>query len=191
VPKKLIRRFLPDHKKIRDHKHLQIFGRLIHDANLWHLNRYSVSTAFSVGLFCAFIPIPFQMVLAGAIAIFVRSNLPISVALVWVTNPVTMPAIFYFCYRLGALILNRPTQKFYFQLSLQWLIDQFHNIGAPFLLGCIVCGLVFSVFSNLIIRLLWRISIGLAWQQRKLGRLHRLKLLHKEKKSHSKRKKKS
>ena len=95
MAKKTIQRFLPDPNKIRHHKSLKIFGRLLQDANLWHLNRRSARGAFAVGLFFAFIPVPFQMVLAAAGAILFRVNLPISVALVWLTNPLTMPPIFY------------------------------------------------------------------------------------------------
>jgi uncharacterized protein (DUF2062 family) len=49
-----------------------------------------------VGLFCAFIPVPFQMLLAAPSAIIFSANLPVSIALVWITNPITMPPIFFF-----------------------------------------------------------------------------------------------
>jgi hypothetical protein len=103
VPKKLIKRYLPDHQTLRTHRHLQVFGARLHDPNLWHLNRRSASGAFAVGLFVAFIPLPLQMLLAAALAIVTQVNLPVSVALVWITNPVTMPPIFYFCYRVGGM----------------------------------------------------------------------------------------
>ena len=64
MPKKTIQLFLPDHKKIKENKTLSIFGDVLHDANLWHLNRRSARGAFAVGLFFAFIPVPFQMLLA-------------------------------------------------------------------------------------------------------------------------------
>ncbi|MBA1330154.1 ATP-binding protein, partial [Candidatus Endoriftia persephone str. Guaymas] len=94
MPKHLIKRLTPDHEMIRNHRHLQCFGKLLHDANLWHLNRRSAAGAFAVGLFMAFIPVPFQMILAAGAAILFRVNLPLSVALVWVTNPITIPPIF-------------------------------------------------------------------------------------------------
>jgi uncharacterized protein (DUF2062 family) len=103
------------------HRHLKILGPLIHDPNLLHLNRRSVSGAVSVGLFIAFIPVPFQMLLAAITSIFVRVNLPISVGLVWVSNPLTMPPLFYFAYKLGAWILHAPPQHFTFELSFDWL----------------------------------------------------------------------
>ena len=58
MPKKLIKRYMPDHRQIREHKHLQLFGSLLHDPNLWHLNRRSAAGAFAVGLFVRLYPFP-------------------------------------------------------------------------------------------------------------------------------------
>ena len=158
VPKQFIKRYLPDPHKIREHKHLRLFGQLLHDPNLWHLNRRSVSGAFSVGLFAAFVPVPFQMVLGAAGAIIWRVNLPISVGLVWLTNPVTMPPVFYFCYKLGTWILGTPLHEgITFELSFRWIMEELSTIWQPFLLGCFVSGVVSAVAGNVIIRLLWRL----------------------------------
>ncbi len=160
MPKKLIKRFMPDHDKIRQHKHLQIFGTLLHDPNLFHLNRRSVAGAFAVGLFNAFVPVPFQMVLAAAAAILCRVNLPIAVALVWLTNPFTMPPIFYFAYRVGLFTLGRhPSDDFHFELSWEWLTDGLGAIWEPFLLGCFICGAVSAAAGYGLIRLAWRYHI--------------------------------
>ena len=56
MAKKTIQRFLPDPNKIRHHKSLRIFGRLLHDANLWHLNRRSARGAFAVAVKLSPIP---------------------------------------------------------------------------------------------------------------------------------------
>lgn len=154
--------------KVRDHKHLKIFGKLLHNPNLWQLNRYSISTAFSVGLFVAFVPIPFQMVLSAAIAIIVRANLPISVVLVWLTNPLTMPPIFYSAFKVGAFILGIPPRGFNFELSFEWLTSGMSAIWQPFLLGCFVCGTFFAITGNVIVRLMWRYNVNKDWAARKL-----------------------
>ena len=182
MPKHLIRRFAPDHRKIRSHRHLQLFGKLLHDQNLWHMNRRSVSGAFAVGLFWTFVPLPFQMVWAAATAILVRVNLPISVALVWITNPVTIPPIFYFTYRLGAWILGHPTMIHKFEPSLEWLMGELAIIWQPLFLGSLICALVAAILGFLIVRGFWRLHIINYLKQRQLRRLKAGALKFKRKK---------
>ncbi len=173
VPKRIIKRYMPDHRKIREHKHLRWLGTLLHDPNLWHLNRRSVPGAFSVGLFCAFIPIPFQMLLAALLAIPSRVNLPISVGLVWVTNPVTMAPIFYFAYKLGAWMLGMEIQQHLkFEVSMDWMMSELALIWQPFLLGCLVLAAGTAVAGNLLMRALWRMHIIRYIKQRRLKRKH-------------------
>jgi len=167
MPKRLIKKYMPDHKTIREHKHLQVFGKLLHDANLWHFNRRSVSGAFAVGFFCAFIPLPSQMIIAAAIAIIMRVNLPISVSLVWITNPITMPPVFYLSYKVGAFIMGQEPISSDYQLNAQWFSDQLHIIWQPFLLGCFICGVISAVLAYSTIRLLWRLHIIQHLKERK------------------------
>ncbi|MCE9969096.1 DUF2062 domain-containing protein, partial [Aeromonas salmonicida] len=89
MPKRIIKRWMPDQKTLKENKRLQLFGNLLLDNNLWHLNRRSAAGAFGVGLFMAWIPVPCQMLLAAGGAIACRVNLPLAVALVWLTNPIT------------------------------------------------------------------------------------------------------
>lgn len=177
MAKKQLRKFFPNMHQVRDHKHLRVFGKLIHNPNLWQLNRYSVATAFSIGLFIAFIPIPFQMVVAAAVAIIFKANLPISVILVWFTNPITMPPMFYFAFKVGAFVLNTPAQRFNFEPSVEWLTSGMLNNWQPFLLGCFICGSTLAVVSNVLIRLLWRYYVLKDWYARKLKR--KLKMMKK------------
>lgn len=159
MAKKTIQRFLPDPNKIRHHKSLKIFGRLLQDANLWHLNRRSARGAFAVGLFFAFIPVPFQMVLAAAAAIVFRVNLPISASLVWLTNPLTMPPIFYGSYLIGTLVLNQPKQHFAFELNWAWFVESIETIGPAFLVGSLVCATIASIIGYFSIDIIWRRSV--------------------------------
>lgn len=171
MPKKFIKRYMPDSEKIRHNKQLnKVFGTLLHDPNLLHLNRRSVSMAFLVGIFMAFVPLPSQMIMAAAVAIYIRCNLPISVALVWISNPITIPPIFYFAYKVGATILNAPERAFSFELSWGWLGTELAAIWEPFLLGCLVCGGVFGVLGFVSVRLLWRLHIVSVLKERKIKR---------------------
>ena len=142
------------------------FGHALHNPNLWHLNRFSVSWAVSVGIFMAYVPVPFQMLLAAAAAIAIGCNLPISVALVWISNPLTMPLLFYIAYLLGAKVLGVTAGNPHFELSFEWLMTIFGGIWQPFLLGCFIFGVVLATLGHLAVRLMWRIQVGQAWRQR-------------------------
>ncbi len=156
MPKRIIKRFTPDHETIRTHKHLRMFGTLLHDSNLWHMNRRSVSGAFAVGLFWAFIPIPFQMVAAAFTAIIFRVNLPISVALVWISNPITIPPMFYATYLFGTWILGEPPQSSEFEVSIEWMTNSLAEIWQPLYLGSVICAVIASILGYILMRGFWR-----------------------------------
>jgi uncharacterized protein (DUF2062 family) len=163
--KQWLKRNIPHRDKIRDHKQLRVFGKLLHDPNLWHLNRRSVAGAFAVGLFVMYLP-PFgQMLIAAAVAIAARVNLPISVALVWITNPVTIPPMYYFAYVIGAWILDRQTSGFPMEYWLDW--RHWIEIFAPLTLGCLVCGAVCSITGYLGVQAIWRWSLLRQIQRRR------------------------
>ena len=170
MPKNIIRRFLPKPQTIKEHKVLQMFGTLLHDPNLWHLNRRSASGAFGIGLFFAFWPVPFQMWLSAACAIPLRVNLPLSVATVWITNPLTMPPIFYSAYWVGSTILGTRTNEFAFELSWSWVLESVETIGPAFLVGCGVCSIFFGIAGYFGLNYLWRWSVIQAWEKRNLAR---------------------
>jgi len=171
MPRKFLKRYLPDHDKIRNNETLnRLFGTLLHDPNLLHINRRSVSGAFFVGLSMAFVPVPFQMALAAGMAIFFRVNMPISVGLVWITNPFTMPAIYYFCYVIGQLILGGTLEEIVFEASFEWLQTVLGEIWQPFLLGSFVAGITIATLGATSVRLLWRLQVVRRWQRRKDAR---------------------
>ncbi len=171
MPRRFIKRFIPSDETLQQHKSLGIFGKLLFEPSLWHLNKRSFSGAFVVGLFSAFIPVPFQMLIAAAGAMLMRVNLPVSVALVWITNPLTMPPIFYFAYLVGAWVLDTPPVDVDFNLSMEWLQTQLGAIWQPFLLGCLICGIVSAALGYVLARLFWRYLVIKSWNKRRHSRL--------------------
>jgi hypothetical protein len=111
------------------------------------------------------------MILGAAGAIIWRVNLPLSVGLVWLTNPVTMPPVFYFAYKLGTWILGTSLHEgITFEVSLQWLMGELTVIWQPFLLGCFVLGTASAVMGNMVIRLLWRLHVVRYLKRKRLKR---------------------
>ncbi len=173
MAKRLIKRYLPDMHKVRDHRYLRLFGEMLHDPNLWHLNRHSVSDGFAIGLFMAFIPMPFQMIPAAALAILFRANLPIAVALVWITNPITIPPIFYFTYKVGTWVLHMTPQPFTFEMSWPWLVYELGQIWFPLLLGSLLVASAASFIGYFSMHQLWRWHVVRDWEKRRKVRSKR------------------
>ncbi len=161
---------MPNPKAVRKHRFIKLFGSLLHDANLWHLNRRSVSGAFAVGLFLAFIPIPAQMLLAAAIAIIVRVNLPIAVGLVWISNPLTIPFILYLAYKIGTFIVGSPAEPIALKFTLESLQNGLSDVWLPLLIGCTILGIVCAVTGYFLVHLLWRMKVVEAWNARRVRR---------------------
>jgi uncharacterized protein (DUF2062 family) len=129
--------------------------------------------AFFIGLFVAFMPIPGQVILAAVLAVLLSCNLPLSVGLVFITNPVTMAPIFFMAYKVGALIIDVPVQDVEFELSFFWLSNSLVAIWKPFLLGCIICGLFCGSLGYFVVSILWRLQVTRRWQERKKRRAAR------------------
>lgn len=72
----------------------------------------------------------------AGMAILCRVNLPISVALVWITNPLTMPPMFYAAYYLGAHLLGLPAVDFELPVNWDGLRSVMATIGEPFTRLC-------------------------------------------------------
>ncbi len=166
MPKKLIKKYMPDPEKLKEQKSLQFLGDRIHEPNLWHLNRRSVSLAFAVGLFAAWIPTPGQMAIAAVAAFYFRANLPISVALVWVTNPLTMPPMFYFAYMVGLKTLGDPSPGEDFEFSVESIMASLGDIGGPFLLGCLLLGIISSAIGYFGMQGFWKYYVNKKWKDR-------------------------
>jgi uncharacterized protein (DUF2062 family) len=173
MPRKFLKKYSPSPKTIRENKALSCLGESIHQPNLWCMNRHSVAKAFAIGLFCAWIPLPFQTVMAALLAIYYRAHLPLSVALVFVTNPITIPPMFYFAYRLGGLMLGIEPQEVDMSLSWDWLGTTLAHIWQPLLLGCLILGVLSSVGGYFFIRSLWKKNIKKRWQERKEERAYK------------------
>jgi uncharacterized protein (DUF2062 family) len=171
IIQKLIHKLIPDPEIITRHKNLQFLGDKLQDPNLWHLNRHTIAMAIAVGLFCAWIPVPAQMAIAAVGALYFRANLPISVALVWITNPFTMPPLFYFAYRVGLLFTNQSSKADESEFSLGGMIDGLGDAWQPFLLGCLIMGIVSSSAGYFGIQYYWKYLVTKKWEERKEKRL--------------------
>ncbi len=164
MPKRFFRRYLPrDTGELDQGGSLRrVIGRRLADPNLWHLNRRSISGGMAIGLFLAWMPIPFQMMPAALIAILLRMNLPTAVVLVWVSNPLTWGPMYWSAYRLGIWLLDREpraVEDLDFKPETAWFFDEMLAIWQPLLLGCTLLAVISATAGYALTRIVWRLHI--------------------------------
>ena len=170
MPKKQLRKWIPTPGTVRRHRSLRIFGRWVEDANLWQLSRHTTAKAFAIGFYCAMLPVPGQMIISVALAIIFTANVPLSFSLIFITNPLTMPAIYYTAYKLGAWLLGAEPLDVEFEASWTWFTQSLDEIWLPFLVGSQVMGVILGTLGYLLIDSLWRNAIRRQWQNRRRRR---------------------
>ncbi|MCG8391544.1 MAG: DUF2062 domain-containing protein [Pseudomonadales bacterium] len=161
MPKRIFRKYLPKPERLREHKSLSFLGEVLADPNLWHINRHSLAGAAFIGIFTGLLPIPLQMGVAAILAVRFHCNLPLSVMLVWISNPVTYVPIFYFMYRIGAWLLGMPPHSGE-GITVAWFVEQL----VPLWVGSLLCAFIFGGLSYATVKLAWRLAVIRSWNLR-------------------------
>ena len=147
---------LPTRNDIENHRALSWAKPLMNNKEYWKLNEQSISRAVFIGILISFVPLPIQMILAVLLGLFLRANLILSAALVWISNPVTIPPIFYFCYRLGRWLMQAHSPSLSEQgMSMKTIVSNPHLILQPLLLGSLIAGIVCATLGYIVVRLIW------------------------------------
>ena len=168
MPRKFIKRWSPDPHSLKSSSRLRFLGKLLHDPNLFHLTRHSVSTACFVGLFVCFFPLPVgHLPIVAALSLWLRCNLPIAFVLVMISNPLTFPFIYYAAYLVGSWILNIPIIDFHFEPTWEWFEESFKDVWAPIVVGNFTLGLLSGGLSYLAVQWIWRWQVSARWRSRK------------------------
>ena len=164
--KNVIKRLFPKLDSVKEEKILKIFGPAVLQPNLWHINKKSVSRGFAIGAFCAFLPIPGQMIVAAFLAITFAGNLPFSLILTWISNPLTYTPMFYLSYKVGKFFINTEIDYDFSNKEVNLLSDLMH-IWEPLLLGSLILAIIGSSLAYILIRLYWRYYVLKIWAKRR------------------------
>lgn len=102
-------KYLPRRSNIHRYPVLKWFGEAAKKrAYLWSFRSREMISAIFLGTVVSLMPlVGVQMLLVSLLAIFlVRANLPVLVALQWISNPITLIPIYYADYKIGAALLE-------------------------------------------------------------------------------------
>ena len=122
------------------------------------INRHAVAKGVMVGLFVAFIPMPAQMLAIVLLQPLFRFNLPLAVALVWITNPATMPFIYYIEYKTGGFLLGME-ELAPVQMRLEWFRHHFDDIMVPLYTGALFYSTISAAAGYYAVQRLWIHSV--------------------------------
>ncbi len=122
------------------------------------INRKSVSRGVLIGLFWGFIPMPMQMLGVMATTPFLRFNVPVAISMVWLSNPFTMPPMYYMEYLTGNLILGREGLSD-IEITMDWFSENWDNIIIPLYTGTAFYSIVVSSLIYFLINRLWIASV--------------------------------
>jgi hypothetical protein len=122
------------------------------------INRKSVSRGILIGLFWGFIPMPMQMLAVLATTPLMRFNVPLAISMVWLSNPITMPFMYYIEYLTGNFILGREN-SLDIELTLDWFSENWDVIVVPLYTGTAFYSIVVSLIVYFIVNRLWIFSM--------------------------------
>jgi uncharacterized protein len=162
------------HPRIRKIKWLTPFTKAIFNKRYWKPCRLTVANGLSIGLFCAMLPIPMQMLVAALGCLRGRGNVPVALAACWMTNPVTQIPIWVFQEKFGRWLhesVGVPNIPFLSNLEFSKDIPTFEIFGntimeastvsgnaGNFILGFLAAGIMLSLLAY---PLVWGISMFL------------------------------
>ncbi len=134
------------------------------------INRKAISRGVLIGLFWGFIPMPMQMLAVVAVTPFIKFNIPIAMSMVWLSNPITMPFMYYMEYQTGNFLLGYEGLD-NIDLTLNWFSDNWNKILTPLYVGTIPYSIGVSTLIYFLINKLWIDSV----RKEKLLRFKRYK----------------
>ena len=126
------------------------------DPVLWHLNRRRVAGGVAVGLFMSWVPIPLQMILAACLAARLRVHVPVSVVMVWFTNPLTIGPLLYVAWWVGSIVTGVHVPSALQEGSWQMLVHNLVQHWPVLMIGCLISAALTALAGYLLTHLVWR-----------------------------------
>ena len=162
--KRFLKRYLSDPQQLRFHKSLHFLGDLLHDLRLRPFSCRCTMNGLTAGAFYAFVPFLWQMLLTAVTAVWLRFNLPVAVAMVWIGNSLT---IHFVNYRCSACLLDWSPAERAFEASLDRLLQKASEFGLTPLVRSVAAAVVARLLTLMAAYLIWRWHIITGFRSRR------------------------
>jgi uncharacterized protein (DUF2062 family) len=174
-----LKRHIPTRENIHRHRILRPFAPHLSQPALWRLTRRSVPRAVALGLFVGVIIPVMHTAIAAVLAIPLRANIAITAAVTLVVNPLTIPAIYYGAYRIGAWELHHdsslvnPAAAERFSSELSRILFWIHEASGPIAVGVLTIAVASAAIGYFGSTIAWRWWLGSRMRQRRRARAGR------------------
>jgi uncharacterized protein (DUF2062 family) len=157
---------LPRRSNIHNYPVLKWFADSAYKRSyLWSFKGSSIRPALFWGVIISLSPlVGIQMLIAFFVAFLSRANLPLMVAIQWISNPFTMGPIYYADYKIGRILLEltgfKTSNNKLLSKSYDWSNFEFKDLlklldtFPPMFVGGAVLGVFFGVISVFVYNLL-------------------------------------
>lgn len=145
-------------KKQSNHKIKDFINKYKIPHEYLSVNRKSIAKGVAIGLFWAFVPMPMQMLAVLAMTPFLKFNVPIAITMVWLSNPLTMPFMYFMEYQTGNFLLGNTGLENP-ELTLDWFSANWDKIITPLYVGTIPYSVGISTLMYFLINKLWIDSV--------------------------------
>jgi uncharacterized protein len=157
-----LKRVTPDRQALEQIWCLKHFAALFADRCCWTFNRSGVTRAFALGLFIAFIPptpLPVHLVVCAMLGVYLRLNLPVLVATVFISNPFTWVPQVAGSIWVGARLMGLDLLPFLHAIGHGNHWKEVSELWPPLLLGALVLGLIAAATGYLLAQGVWRARV--------------------------------
>jgi len=165
------RRNMPTRDSMERNRWLRPVSHRVLAPELWRFTRRSVPRGVALGMFAG-IMFPFaQIVLAAAMALPFRANIPTAALTTFVTNPLTTPPLWVFAYWVGRKVLHLDSTVPGAPISTHvandsWLRWMLAEAGPATITGLVTITLIAGLLGYTLSAVGWRIWIARKWRKR-------------------------
>ena len=150
-----LRARVPSREELEANRWLRVLAPYLADTKLWHWSRRGVAAGVAIGLFIGLLIPVAQILLAAVVAVYFRANIPVAAAGTLVTNPLTVPPIYYGAYQLGAWATGTPAPAGLSFADPSSIVENLGTIGMPLFTGLGIFATCLALASYVLIRQTW------------------------------------
>jgi hypothetical protein len=192
-------RAVPTREDLAKNRWLRWLGPSLLHPKVWQFSRRGVATGVAIGVFFAFITPVAQIPLSAAVSVLLRANVPSAVVATLVNTPPTFGPVYYAAWKVGAWVLQEPTDEASEPALLKGLPGASSavsaasgsgdgaapapadggsaglwgtatSVGKPLLVGTLIFAVGFSALSWMLVSVVWQWRVKRKRLQRTAGR---------------------